>query len=733
MKRVFSIILSIITGLLFVSCEQPTMLSVSQTALSFDNGGGNQSVTITANKVWTASSNQGWLRVSPSSGEGTATLSVSCEANTTYDSRTGTITIKSEELTQTISVTQAEGQGLLVSQVEYNLSNEAQTISVEVKANVQYMVDIDAACRDWIKQESTKGLSSNTIKFAISKNENYDGREGKITIRQANGNLSATVIVKQSQTNGLFAEKTEYEVSYEEQQLNIKVKSNVDYDVQIDDACKDWISRVQTKGLVESTVSLAIAKNEEVEREGKVILKYGGIEETIRIKQGEGFVEFEDENFKAYCLKEYDINKDGKISCTEAMRITYIEVSHVSSLKGIELMPNLDTLRCYNGELKSIDVSKNVKLTRFDCQSNQLTNMDVSQNTALTYLNCDSNQLTSLDVSNCPQMLLLHCDKNQLASLDVSKNAELKELWCDNNQLTSLDVSNCPQMRLLSCGKNQLASLDVSNKTKLSSLFCGGNYLKTLDVSNCLELSNLDCNDNQITSLDLSKNTKLSSLYCGGNYLKTLDVSNCAIFSLNVSNSTFLTELILDSDATKRRGGLIVSNCTSLTALDCNGLQFTQINASNCTSLTELSCDCFEQQPSILYTFLVDNCTALKKLNCNRRYGYRELDISSCLGLEILNCNHGGLSSLNVSKNTALKELWCDNNQLKSLDVSNNTALTSLFCHNNQLTSLDVSQNTALTTLWCFNNYRLREIWLKNGQTITDFQYDTDVATIKYK
>ena len=250
------------------------MLSVSQTALSFENKGGNQSVTLTANKVWTASSNQGWLRVSPSSGEGNATLSVSCEGNTTYDTRTGTITIVSEELTQTISVSQAEGLGLLISQPEYNISNEAQTIEVTVQANVQYTVDIDAACRDWIKQESTKGLSSNIIKFAISKNESYDGREGKITIRQANGSLSATVIVKQSQTNGLFADKTEYEVSYEEQQLNIKVKSNVDYDVQIDDSCKDWISRVQTKGLVESTVSLSIARNGGEDRSGAIVISF---------------------------------------------------------------------------------------------------------------------------------------------------------------------------------------------------------------------------------------------------------------------------------------------------------------------------------------------------------------------------------------------------------------------------------------------------------------------------
>ena len=287
MKRAFIFLLSLTAGMLLASCEQPTMLSVSQTALSFENGGGNQSVTLTANKVWTASSNQGWLRVSPSSGEGNSTLSISCEGNTTYDTRTGTITIVSEELMQTISVTQAEGLGLLISQSEYNLSNEAQTIEVIVQANVQYTVDIDAACRDWIKQNSTKGLSSNTVKFDISKNEAFDGREGKIIIKQSNGSLSATVVVKQSQTNGLFVSTPEYSLSNEKHTLTVEVKSNIEFEVKPE---VDWIRYIGTKGLKTSQITLEVAANDEYDsREGMVIVKQkdGSLTGTITIKQDE--------------------------------------------------------------------------------------------------------------------------------------------------------------------------------------------------------------------------------------------------------------------------------------------------------------------------------------------------------------------------------------------------------------------------------------------------------------
>ena len=611
--------------LVLASCEHPTMLSVSQTALSFENSGGDQSVTITANKVWTASSNQGWLRVSPSSGEGNATLSISCEGNTTYDGRTGNITIVSEELTQTISVTQAEGLGLLISQSEYNLSNEAQTISVTVQANVQYTVEIDNTYKDWIKQESTKGLSSNDVKFAISKNESYDGREGKIIIRQANGSLSATVIVKQSQMNGLFAEKTEYEVSYEEQQLNIKVKSNVDYDVQIDDACKDWISRVQTKGLVESTVNLAIAKNEDVEREGKVLLKYGGVEEVIRIKQGEGYLEFEDAEFRAYCILYFDTNGDGNISYSEAIKVNKVEVStdFVASLKGIEHMPNLDSLICWGyrkGLMESLDISNNKDLTYLDCHYNQLTTIDVSNNLCLQYLNCENNQLTTLDVTNNSVLSHLYCGGNHLSNLNVSNNKELFRLSCDGNQLTSLDVSSNVALIWLGCSRNSLYNLDVSNNVALEGLICGESPLSVLDVSKNKALKKLDCTNAQLTTLDVRDNTELVELYCSMNKLT----------SLNVDNNTLLQVL---SCGQNQLSHLDVSKCTALFYVACSINQLTFLGVNN--------------NPSLLYLF----------------------------------CSNNELKSLDLSSCVELQELWGHTNPFISLDVSNNKSLFSLWCY----------------------------------------------------
>ena len=249
-----------------------------------------------------------------------------------------------------------------------------------------------------------------------------------------------------------------------------------------------------------------------------------------------GNIPVEDANFKTYLVAYFDTDRDGEISYAEAGEITRIAVctDSISSVKGIEYMPKLNSLSVYGssrnsttgstGKLTALDVSKNTALTTLSCDSNQLTSLDVSKNTALTYLSCHS-KLTSLDVSKNTALTRLYCYSNQLTSLDVSKNTALALLWCFSNQLTSLDVLKNTALRDLSCYFNQLTSLDVSKNTALTRLNCYFNQLTSLDVSKNTALTILDCGSNQLTSLDVSKNTALTTLSCGYNQLTSLDVS----------------------------------------------------------------------------------------------------------------------------------------------------------------------------------------------------------------
>ena len=613
------------------SCEKAPLLVINTPgSINFTEQGGAQMVSFTANRDWTVSSSESWCKVSPSSGskaDSELSFTITCDPNTTYDPRNATVTIKAEELMESITVTQDTNLGMLVSQTSYSVSSAEQTIEVEVKANVNYIVDIPSDCKDWISHISTKSLTSRTLVLKISENKDYDDRTGHVTIRQTDGPLAETITINQKQADGLFITTPEYELSNDAHSLSVEVKANVQYTVEIDNEAKEWISLVTTKSLTESAVNLLIAKNDGYERTGNVTLKYENLQEVIIIKQKCGDVVFDDAFFKAYCVQNFDKDNDGEVSLNEANLVEKIDILNqfdIKSVGGIEFFTNL---RIFNivatRNVSYINLSKNTALTELNCEYNQLTSLDVSNNTLLTKLLCSDNLITSLDVSKNTALTLLHCFANHLTSLDVSKNTVLTELNCCNNQLTNLDVSKNTVLSYLDCGGNPLTNLDVSNNTMLTDLSCWGNQLTSLDVSKNTALSVLGCYYNQLTSLDVSKNTALTVLLCDNNRLTSLDVSQ------NIA----------------------------LSSLGCFYNRLTSLDVSKNIALTQLSCS-------------------------NNRLA--DLDVGNNTSLTTLACQDNRLTSLDVSNNTVLNYLGCTNNLIKSLDVSNNTLLTYLYCENNR-------------------------------------------------
>jgi uncharacterized protein YjdB len=275
--------------LLFAACQKaPELTLTSPTGIELSADGSSGSITFMANRDWSISSSDSWVSISPSSGkasDGAVTVSVRCNANTTYDDRTATVTIRMEELTQTVTVRQPANLGVVLPKQTFDLQSDAKSIEVEVQANVQYTVSTSV---NWIKQIGTKGLASKTLTFSIEENKTYDSREGKITIKPQEGNAQEQVIsVKQAQKDALNVEKTSYDIPYGGGEIEIKVESNVSFDVTPN---TDWIHYIQTKALSNSIVCLKIDENPTYStRKGTVEIKQqnGSLKHTITVNQAE--------------------------------------------------------------------------------------------------------------------------------------------------------------------------------------------------------------------------------------------------------------------------------------------------------------------------------------------------------------------------------------------------------------------------------------------------------------
>lgn len=298
-----------------------------------------------------------------------------------------------------------------------------------------------------------------------------------------------------------------------------------------------------------------------------------------KIEQSKDNIVFEDANFKAYMIKNFDTDGDGEISYEEALAITMIDVDtdNIESLAGIEHMANLTELNCEGpfvmsgyepeegrGKLKTLDVSKNTKLTklycgfnqfssldltsnvlleRLRCAGNDLNNLDVSKNTELTRLTAYNNHLSSIDVSNNTKLEVIDLSNNQIKSIDISKNESLATFNCDDNLLTELDPSNNQKLTNIYCSNNNLSSINVRKNQKLAKLVIIGNSIPQIDLRNNSELTHLFCEKNKISELDLSNNTKLRQLTVNDNSLSSLTVNCCPEIEILNANNNLIKEM----------------------------------------------------------------------------------------------------------------------------------------------------------------------------------------------
>lgn len=135
------------------------------------------------------------------------------------------------------------------------------------------------------------------------------------------------------------------------------------------------------------------------------------------------YLTFYDKAFEAYCLGEFDVDGDGRISRYEAQRVRTVECPErgVASLSDLKEFTRLERLDCSDNGLVSLDVNGLRGLAYLDCGGNSLPRLDLQSNASLATLLCPDNALAgSLDVTSCASGL----------RADVRGNPSLATVYC---------------------------------------------------------------------------------------------------------------------------------------------------------------------------------------------------------------------------------------------------------------------------------------------------------------
>jgi len=706
-----------------------------------------------------AQADKSWVSYVGSRAMTTSRLLFSISPNEETATREGTITITSEIGKETIKIYQfGASPALVLTQKEYIVPSDGQTIKVELNSNVDYEVAMPSV--DWITESPTRAISTHTHYYTIASNTTCDNRSTEIHFYNKENNIDEIVEITQLQKDALIIGKTDYQVPQEGGTVDVTLQHNIDFEIKINET-DTWITQIETRALQENQLRFNISENTTgAERIGKIMIAntQQNISQTITITQSAiPVLDIPDPNFKAYLVANYDQNSDNEISRFEIEKLKSLIVSSlgIASLEGIEHFTNLEGLACDNNSLTELDLSKNTQLTELTCGYNKISKLILPPNAEkMTWLSCGDNKLTGkLDCSNWVNLTNLNCHTNNFTALDLTGCSELIGLSCGNNNLTSLNVQDCSNLTTLQCDGNKLSSLDISMCPYLLTLSCGNNNLETLDLSNCHNLDRLFCQDNKLSSLDISMCLKLSLLYCQNNMLtlltlgnastlRDLDCSQNQLSSLIATSCTSLTQLTCDNNNIRI---LDISNCYNLGDLIWHNNPFEEINLGDVASITFHNyAAIYDPTKTTDYPYLsyaLNNSTKLKitssrysRLNVSGNQ-LESLDISQSPNIQKLYCNNNNLTTLDVTKHRQLVELNCEANHMTELNLETNSLLQYLKCNYNQLTALkttnnpglrtleiksnpidllDVSNNQEINILRCQECPNLREIWFQN-------------------
>lgn len=165
----------------------------------------------------------------------------------------------------------------------------ASSKDITFNSNMDWNIEVPQNI-DWCKVSPTSGnAGTQNVTISVSDNETYDDRSA--VLRFCVGDSTKTIIVNQKQLDALTLTADKFEVPQEGGNIDVDVKSNIDFTYVIPEEFASWIhaSSRGSRALTSHHLSFTIDASEEYEkREGQIIIKSGNKEEVVKIYQGGG-------------------------------------------------------------------------------------------------------------------------------------------------------------------------------------------------------------------------------------------------------------------------------------------------------------------------------------------------------------------------------------------------------------------------------------------------------------
>lgn len=624
---------------------------------------------------------------------------------------------------------------------------------------------------DWVEVDKTEGESGESVvKFTVSTTNETDAAK-EVTFNFVSGSEKAPLKIQQNQEGKLIIDEDSktISVSNTEQNVTVKLQTNIEPVTATIAEGVDWIEAVDTRAMIDKEFSFKVLANTGGPREATITFTNSDDSEQIVIKQAGKELAYPaviaDKALKTYIMTNFDADRDGEISKEEAEAVKTIELkdSEIASIDGLEYFPNLESVNFYGSRLLSADFSICPALKSLDV-GNSVGLSTLVLPATLEHLNITScSKLKKLDLSVCPELNELSAGYTGfVVAPKLSGNPKLEEVSFPSAKFATVDVSNNPELKKIYIGGDTFNKLDVTKNPKLESLDVSG-IISELDVTQNPLLTSLNFANTKIASIDVSKCPLLRSISFGGTPIVEIDLSkNLMLTSADAYNANQLKKVYLTEGQTiestsniesfiqykdYEAGPDAIANIedeaykTYLLTFDKNGdgkLDKTEVEAIteinikglgikslkgveyvNFTNVRKLDCSDNELTELPVAGFF----TNLEEIDFSNNQLTGRIELNKCKKLRILKGSGNMLEEV-AFENSVLESVDLSNNQLTRFQCSYNTStLKSVNVANNLLSEssgFSCSDNAVLTD-WNVSNNNLKYVYLHSTPMLENY------------
>lgn len=284
------ILVAVAAGCLLVSCDPPfeSELSLSGQVANFDaTQAAAQTITVTSNDTWSASCPDTWVTVSPKSGQGNGSISISVADNVEFSARSSEVTVTTAgNVRATVKVNQlSPNPSILLSVESVDVEAAGKTVSVDVTSNAPWSLTIPSDCT-WITADVKEGKGNGKVTFTVAANEAFTTRSADIAFTAFDKKASVK-INQAAQTPVLELNPATVQVGYAGGSASVDVTSNAPWTVTIPDGCT-WVTADVKEGTGNGKVSFLVSSNLVRETRTAVVTfkeSAAGTEKTVAISQ----------------------------------------------------------------------------------------------------------------------------------------------------------------------------------------------------------------------------------------------------------------------------------------------------------------------------------------------------------------------------------------------------------------------------------------------------------------